>query len=84
MGEPKLNLVNQRALIHTPNIFGLHFIQIRPKQWTKNLLVFAALLFSYEIISFQTAGKSIVGFFLFSFVLSCVYILNDFVDREAD
>lgn len=66
------------------NVFILLFRQLRPKQWTKNLLVFAALIFSYEMISVETVGRAIAGFFLFSFTASCVYILNDFVDREAD
>jgi len=28
--------------------------------------------------------KTVVGFILFCFVSSCVYIFNDFIDREAD
>ena len=66
------------------NVLMLLIRQMRPKQWTKNLLVFAALIFSYQMINIENVGKSIAGFFLFSFVASCVYILNDFVDREAD
>ncbi|WP_040718508.1 decaprenyl-phosphate phosphoribosyltransferase [Paenibacillus daejeonensis] len=58
--------------------------QLRPKQWTKNLLLFAALLFSFERIAWETAVASVAGFFLFSFVAGCVYILNDVADREAD
>jgi 4-hydroxybenzoate polyprenyltransferase len=62
----------------------LLFIQLRPKQWTKNLLIFAALLFSYEIISFQLFSQSVIGFVIFSLVASSIYIWNDFIDREAD
>ncbi|WP_036747094.1 decaprenyl-phosphate phosphoribosyltransferase [Paenibacillus sp. UNC451MF] len=58
--------------------------QLRPKQWTKNLLVFAALLFSFKDISLSMSLKSLVGFILFCLVSGCVYIINDFVDREAD
>lgn len=58
--------------------------QLRPKQWTKNLLVFAALLFSFERIAIETAAASVAGFLLFSFVAGCVYIINDVADREAD
>ena len=58
--------------------------QLRPKQWTKNLLLFAALLFSFERIALETAVASVAGFFLFSFVAGCVYIINDVADREAD
>ncbi|MFC6230591.1 decaprenyl-phosphate phosphoribosyltransferase [Paenibacillus allorhizosphaerae] len=66
-----------------------HFIellitQLRPKQWTKNLLVFAALLFSFEKISLSTLSDTIAGFLLFSLISGCVYILNDYADRETD
>lgn len=66
------------------NVLSLLLQQLRPSQWTKNMLIFAALIFSYEVISFQTVSKSILSFFLFSFVSGCVYILNDFVDIEKD
>lgn len=62
----------------------LLFIQLRPKQWTKNLLIFAALLFSFETMSLSIVMNTFLGFLLFSFISGCVYILNDYVDREAD
>ncbi|MGR6544883.1 decaprenyl-phosphate phosphoribosyltransferase [Paenibacillus tundrae] len=57
---------------------------LRPKQWTKNGLLFAALLFSFEEIHTETVLTTILGFILFSLVAGCVYILNDYVDRERD
>lgn len=60
------------------------FRLLRPKQWTKNLLLFAALLFSFEEIRAETILATLLGFILFSFVAGCVYILNDFVDRDRD
>jgi 4-hydroxybenzoate polyprenyltransferase len=63
----------------------LLLLQLRPKQWTKNLLVFAAFAFSISKVDMGSALlSSLLAFFLFSFVSGCVYILNDFVDREAD
>lgn len=62
----------------------LMFLQLRPKQWTKNLLVFAALIFSFKMTSLDLLLRSVIGFFLFCLVSGCVYILNDYVDREAD
>ncbi|RJE90388.1 decaprenyl-phosphate phosphoribosyltransferase [Paenibacillus sp. 1011MAR3C5] len=67
--------------LHT---FQLLVLQLRPKQWTKNLLIFAALLFSFEKISAWTLWHTWLGFLLFSFVSGCVYIINDYTDREAD
>jgi 4-hydroxybenzoate polyprenyltransferase len=58
--------------------------QLRPKQWTKNLLVFAAFLFSFNQLDWGLFSRSVLAFFLFSFISSCVYIINDFMDREAD
>ena len=40
-------------------------------------------VFSYNVISFETVGRTIL-WFLFSFVAGCVYIINDFMDLEAD
>lgn len=57
---------------------------LRPKQWTKNLLVFAALIFSIKIVTFEMLLRCIGGFILFCLVSGCVYVFNDYMDREAD
>lgn len=66
------------------NQLYLLVVQMRPGQWTKNLLVFAALVFSFKSATIDMVIKSVYGFILFLLVSSCVYILNDFVDSEAD
>ncbi|KAA8782613.1 decaprenyl-phosphate phosphoribosyltransferase [Paenibacillus amylolyticus] len=71
------------AVGNAGTISGL-FKLLRPKQWTKNLLLFAALLFSFEEIRTETIVSTGIGFLLFSLVAGCVYILNDYVDRERD
>ncbi|MFC2947531.1 decaprenyl-phosphate phosphoribosyltransferase [Virgibacillus sediminis] len=58
--------------------------QLRPKQWSKNLLVFAALLFSFQLSSLDAFLLAFLGFVLFSFTASSIYIINDYQDREAD
>jgi 4-hydroxybenzoate polyprenyltransferase len=63
---------------------GLLLIQLRPRQWTKNLLVFAALIFTIDKWNMHYIQASILAFFLFCIISGCVYILNDFVDRHAD
>ncbi len=57
---------------------------LRPKQWTKNILVFAALLFSVKVATWNMLLQSLAAFFLFCAVSGCVYIMNDYMDREAD
>ncbi len=60
-------------------------VSLRPKQWTKNLLLFAGLLFTldqhHSARQFQHAA---LGFVLFSLLSSVVYLVNDLTDRESD
>ncbi|MBN2799328.1 MAG: decaprenyl-phosphate phosphoribosyltransferase [Deltaproteobacteria bacterium] len=58
--------------------------QLRPKQWAKNVLLFAALIFSSEFLSLEMVGRTVLGFVAFSMVSSAGYVLNDLLDREAD
>ena len=60
-------------------------VSLRPKQWTKNLLLFAGLLFTLD--QHHTAGQfrdAALGFLLFSLLSSVVYLVNDLADRESD
>jgi 4-hydroxybenzoate polyprenyltransferase len=57
---------------------------LRPEQWTKNLIVFAALLFGQRLFEPAAAGRSLAAFFVFCGLSGVVYLLNDVSDREAD
>lgn len=57
---------------------------LRPKQWIKNLFIFAALFFSRQVLCPYLTIKYIIGFFIFCFVSSSHYIINDIVDRKRD
>lgn len=57
---------------------------LRIKQWVKNLFVFLPLIFSGNIFHFGLLLKSILAFVIFSLVSGAVYILNDYMDMEAD
>ena len=59
-------------------------LSMRPKQWTKNLVVFAALLFSLNLFSFRAVVLSFIAFFIFTLLVSGVYLLNDLLDVEED
>jgi len=79
------NSINLKERIASKqNIFLLLLLQLRPHQWTKNLLVFAALLFSLHKVSIHLLGKSLIAFFLFCMVSGCVYIINDFTHTKND
>ncbi|MEF3310421.1 decaprenyl-phosphate phosphoribosyltransferase [Paenibacillus sp. GYB004] len=61
------------------------FIQcLRPKQWTKNVLVIAAFLFSLNKISLSAGVDAFIGFLLFCATSGVVYIVNDWFDLEKD
>ncbi len=57
---------------------------LRLPQWVKNGFVLAPLFFTPEVVSSQTAGKVVLGMLCFCLISSCVYIINDLSDREAD
>lgn len=57
---------------------------MRPKQWVKNLLVFAALIFSENLLAWDKLLRTAAAFILFCLVSGSVYIINDVVDREND
>lgn len=60
------------------------FISLRPKQWVKNLFVFAALLFSGNIFIQVKVLQSVLGFIYFCLISSAVYLMNDVIDRHKD
>jgi len=70
--------------------FGMKFLQImRPTHWTKNLFVFAALLFGRKLIGssdevFLALASAFGGFVCFSLASSAIYIFNDIMDRKTD
>lgn len=58
--------------------------QLRPKQWAKNVFLFAAIVFSGRFTDPTAIVQVLVGFFSFSMLASSGYIFNDYLDREAD
>jgi len=60
------------------------FILLRPKQWIKNCLVFAALIFSRNVFHSDLVLKAVFAFILFCLVSSAAYILNDILDLKED
>jgi len=66
---------------------------MRPKQWPKNLVVFAGLIFAQKIFSARNGAlvihwipilRACGAFAAFCVVSSASYLLNDVCDREAD
>ncbi|HUS17274.1 MAG TPA: decaprenyl-phosphate phosphoribosyltransferase [Chloroflexia bacterium] len=57
---------------------------MRPKQWSKNAVVFAALVFAFRFRDVQAVALTFAAFALFCLLSSSVYIMNDLADRAAD
>jgi len=57
---------------------------MRIYQWTKNLVLFAGLIFTLKFLDPYYVRETVLGFFLFSFAVSGVYMLNDILDIERD
>lgn len=57
---------------------------MRPRQWTKNVFIFAALVFDKQLFVVDSLLRTLAGVALFCLVSSSVYIFNDIADVEAD
>ncbi len=57
---------------------------IRVRHWVKNLFVFVPLVFARKFTSFDADLNAVLLFFLFNFVASAVYVINDLHDIEKD
>jgi 4-hydroxybenzoate polyprenyltransferase len=65
------------------NVYGL-LRTLRPRQWIKNIFVFAALIFDQKLTDWTLLGRTIFAFILFCMISSTVYIINDLADIEKD
>jgi 4-hydroxybenzoate polyprenyltransferase len=57
---------------------------LRPSQWTKNLLVFAGLLFGRRLFDERAVVEAAAAFVVFCALSGVVYLVNDIADRERD
>src|SRR5215468_942632 len=64
-------------------------LSLRPGQWTKNLLVFAGLLFGNATVGRSlfdrpSLARAAAAFAIFCGLSGVVYLINDVMDRETD
>ena len=57
---------------------------MRPKQWTKNVFVFAALVFDRKLFHLDVLLKTVIAFIILCLISGTVYLINDLVDLEKD
>jgi decaprenyl-phosphate phosphoribosyltransferase len=56
----------------------------RPRQWVKNLSIFAALVFTGEFFNPDLFWKTVEGFLTLSVIVSSIYFINDIADVKVD
>lgn len=58
--------------------------QLRVRQWTKNTVLFAGVIFAHQFTELSDLLRAAAGFAAFCLLASAIYILNDLVDLEVD
>lgn len=57
---------------------------MRPKQWTKNVIVYAGLVFDGKLFVWPDFLRVTAAFVLLCLAASSIYLINDLVDVEQD
>jgi 4-hydroxybenzoate polyprenyltransferase len=57
---------------------------LRPKQWIKNIFLFAGIVFTGKLLNLEILCDVVLGFVLFSLGAGAIYLLNDLKDIEED
>jgi 4-hydroxybenzoate polyprenyltransferase len=57
---------------------------LRPRQWTKNLLLFAGLIFAKQMGDTECLLRAVAGVALFCLASGVIYVFNDIADRDLD
>lgn len=60
------------------------FRAMRPKQWTKNVIVYAGIVFDGQLFVLDSFLRVTLSFVVLCMVASTIYLINDLVDIEAD
>lgn len=89
MARNPLTTVSARAAEPRPGTgrrptLSLLVISLRPEQWTKNLLLFAGLIFGGRLLEVSAVLTAGAAFVIFCALAGSVYLFNDVWDQEAD
>jgi 4-hydroxybenzoate polyprenyltransferase len=58
-------------------------VSVRPRQWVKNLFVFAAVIFSQKLFT-PALWRATEAFVIFCALSGAMYLFNDVLDRDKD
>ena len=75
---PVLELPQRRSTLRAA------FVALRPRQWTKNLLLFAGIIFAAKLGDFSRWGEALAAFFAYCAASSASYLVNDVRDAPHD
>ncbi len=57
---------------------------LRPSQWIKNLVLYAAIMFNGQLLTGDLFFKTSIGFIVFCSLSSAAYLFNDVADMAKD
>jgi len=66
------------------NVWSGFLENLRPRQWTKNLLLFAGVIFARELGNTACVKRAMLGALVFCFSSGVIYVFNDIADRDLD
>jgi 4-hydroxybenzoate polyprenyltransferase len=79
-----VEVIHQKASVSFSRTFRGLLVEMRPKEWTKNLLVFTGLIFSRSLTDAGNIWVSFLGFLIFCAASSGIYLFNDLCDIKED
>ncbi len=59
-------------------------IEMRPKQWYKNCILFAGIIFSMNVLNINMLTTVFFSFIVFCLLSASGYFINDILDKERD
>jgi 4-hydroxybenzoate polyprenyltransferase len=75
----------EEARVSKPRPLGRALlVSLRPKQWTKNGLLFLGLTFSLNLANPDLVVRCLLAFVDFCALASATYLINDFIDLDRD
>ncbi len=74
----------QSTRTHPLGALGATFVALRPHQWTKNLLLFAGILFAGQLHDPERWAQALVAFTAYCVLSSAGYLVNDVRDADRD
>lgn len=82
-------LRNSRVLSGVPSLQHIEKIRaisdiIRVRQWYKNIIVLAPLVFARLLFSPSACTEAFIAALVFCLLSSCMYVINDIIDLEQD